>query len=226
MMWLDDFHERGLEKNKDRKKGKSSAGGASECQAENAGLVASGPGEVRLRRREDCAEDPDDAADLARPTAEVDQDDTDHACHDGTIHQVLPRNRRGGPQGPTEDDVDDDRRRHGGILVLWDARRQPLDPVGREGQEKGQEPAQHQEQLVWLLRAELGHGSPSRLVALGHGFGPEGRADSIRVPTRPSAGENHVAAGRLKIIPRNDNVSAYERVATFFRPSLVAPWRP
>src|SRR5437870_11331255 len=69
-----------------------------------------GPGEVRLRRREDCAEDPDDAADLAGPTAEVDQDDADHARHDGSVHQVLPRNRRGGPQGPTEDDVDDEGR--------------------------------------------------------------------------------------------------------------------
>src|SRR5438093_13233730 len=74
-----------------------------------------------------------------------------------------------------------------------------------------QDATQHQEQLVWLLRAELGHGSPSRLVALGHGFGPEGRPDSIRVPTRPSAGENHLAASRLKIIPRNDKVSAYAR---------------
>src|SRR5207249_6572478 len=111
MMWLDDFHERGREKNKGRKKGKDRARGASRCQSENAGLVASGPGEVRLRRREDCAEDPDDAADLAGPTAEIDQDDADHARHDGAIHQVLPRNRGGGPQGPTEDDVEDHGRR-------------------------------------------------------------------------------------------------------------------
>src|SRR5436309_13794343 len=101
MMWLDDFHERGLEKTKDRKKGNTSAGGASECQAENAGLVASGPGEVRLRRREDCAEDPDDAADLAGPTAEIHQDHAAHPRYDGAIHQVLPRNRGGGLQGPT-----------------------------------------------------------------------------------------------------------------------------
>src|SRR5438552_18802593 len=114
-MWLDDFHERGLEKNKDRKKGKSSAGGASECQAENAGLVASGPGEVRLRRREDCAEDPDDAADLAGPTAEIDQDDADHARHDGAIHKVLPSNRGYGLQGLTEDYVVDQVRRLRGV---------------------------------------------------------------------------------------------------------------
>src|SRR2546429_7694058 len=66
------------------------ASGRRECAARkrgvnwtvSGGLVASGPGEVRLRRREDCAENPDDAADLARPTAEVDQDDADHARHD------------------------------------------------------------------------------------------------------------------------------------------------
>src|SRR2546422_3239236 len=166
------------------------------------------------------------SANRAGLPSEIDQDDADHACHDGTIHQVLPRNRRGGPQGRAEDDVDDHGRRHGGILALLDACRQPLDPIGREGQEKGQESAQHQEQLVRLLRAELGHGSPSCLVALGHGFGPEGGPGSIRVPTRPSACENHLAADRLKIIPRNDNVSAYERVATFFGPFAVAPRRP
>src|SRR2546427_4221997 len=102
-------------------KGKCAAGGGSGYWTENAGLVTLGPGEVRLRRREDCAEDPDDAADLAGPTAEVDQDDADHARHDGSVHQVLPRNRRGGPQSPTEDDVDDDGRRHGGILARQSA---------------------------------------------------------------------------------------------------------
>src|SRR3989449_7093805 len=53
------------------------------------GLLASGPGEVRLRRREDCAEDPDDTANRAGLASEVDQDDADHARHDGSVHQVL-----------------------------------------------------------------------------------------------------------------------------------------
>src|SRR5437667_3925940 len=68
------------------------------------GLLATGPGEVRLRCGEDCAENPDDAANRAGLAAEVDQDDADHARHDRAVHQVLPRNRRGRPQSATEDD--------------------------------------------------------------------------------------------------------------------------
>src|SRR5206468_6329357 len=117
MMWLDDFHERGLEKNKDRKKAKSSAGGASECQAENAGLVASGPGEVRLRRREDCAENPDDAANCAGLASEIDQHDADHARHNRSVHQALPGNRRGRPESSTEDDVEYKGRRDCAVLT-------------------------------------------------------------------------------------------------------------
>src|SRR5438128_3794361 len=74
------------------------------------GLLATGPGEVRLRCGENCSENPDDAANRAGLASEIDQDDADHACHDGSVHQVLSRNRRGGPQGPTEDDVDKDRK--------------------------------------------------------------------------------------------------------------------
>src|SRR5207249_11363678 len=84
-------------KRKQSKKGKGSAG-SFERQAETVGSVVSGPGEIRLCRGEDCAEDPDDAADLAGPTTEVDQDDADYTGHDGAVHQVLPRDRRGGPE--------------------------------------------------------------------------------------------------------------------------------
>src|SRR5439155_56522 len=80
-------------------------------------LRAPGPREVGFRRRENRAEDPDDATDLARLTTVVDQDEADHRGHDGAVHQVLPRNRRGSPESPTEDDVDDQRGRHGGILA-------------------------------------------------------------------------------------------------------------
>src|SRR5438309_5403800 len=68
------------------------------------GLLATGPGEIRLCCGENCSENPDDAANRAGLASEIDQDDADHARHDGSVHQVLPRNRRGGPQGPTEDD--------------------------------------------------------------------------------------------------------------------------
>src|SRR5437899_3271207 len=53
--------------------------------AESAGLVVSGPGEIRFRCREDRAEDPDDAADRARPTTEVDQDDAVPPGHDCSV---------------------------------------------------------------------------------------------------------------------------------------------
>src|SRR5437773_6836076 len=139
-------------------------------------VVAPGPREVGLRRREDRAEDSDDAANLARLTAVVDQDEADHRGHDGAVHQVLPRNRRGSPQSPTEDHVDDQRGRHGAILARgYSWRGRPLDSVLREGQENGQEAAQHQEQLVRLLRAEFGYG-PSCLVAVGHFAPPTGGA--------------------------------------------------
>src|SRR5438445_4172915 len=180
-------------KRKQSKKGKGSTG-SFERQAENVGSVVSGPGEIRLCRGEDRAEDPDDAADLAGPTTEVDQDDADYTGHDGAVHQVLPRDRRGGPECRSEDDVQDYRRRHGSILALRNAgRSHPLDPIRREGQEDRQEAAQHQQQLMWLLRAELGHGLSSALVAVGHSFSPDGGAGSIRVPLQPSARENHFA---------------------------------
>src|SRR3989442_5075455 len=168
--------------------------GASERLAKHLGSVVSGPGEIRLCRGEERAEDPDDAADLAGSTTEVDQDDADYTGHNGSVHQVLPRDRRGGPERRSEDDVEDYRRRYGGILALRNAgRSHPLDPIGREGEEDRQEAAQHQQQLMWLLRAELRHGLSSALVAVGHGFSPDGGAGSIRVPLQPSARENHFA---------------------------------
>src|SRR5256712_940118 len=180
-------------KRKQFKKGKGSAG-SFERQAETVGSVVSGPGEIWLCRGEDRAEDPDDAADLAGPTTEVDQDDADYTGHDGAVHQVLPRDRRGGPECRSEDDVQDYRRRHRSILALRNAgRSHPLDPIRREGQEDRQEATQHQQQLMWLLRAELGHGLSSALVAVGHGFSPDGGAGSIRVPLQPSARENQFA---------------------------------
>src|SRR5712664_4136010 len=177
-------------KRKQIQKGVRAPLGASERPAENLGSVVSGPGEIRLCR----GEDRDDATDLAGSTTEVDQDDADYTGHNGSVHQVLPRDRRGGPERRSEDDVEDYRRRYGGILALRNAgRSHPLDPIGREGEEDRQEAAQHQQQLMWLLRAELRHGLSSRLVAVGHGFGRDGRAGSIRVPSQPSARENQFA---------------------------------
>src|SRR5438876_12417703 len=92
-------------------------------RSDSGGSVVSGPGEIRLCRGEDCAEDPDDAADLAGPTTEVDQDDADYTGHDGAVHQVLPRDRRGGPECRSEDDVQDYRGRNGRILALRNAGR-------------------------------------------------------------------------------------------------------
>src|SRR5439155_24178209 len=136
----------------------------------------------------------DDATDLARPTAVVDQDEADHRGHDATVLQVLARNRRGSPQSPTEDHVDDQRGRHGAILARgYSWRGRPLDSVLREGQENGQETAQHQEQLMRLLRAEFGYG-PSCLVAVGHSFTPPHRGcPLIRVLAGPRSRENHWA---------------------------------
>src|SRR5207247_7300725 len=77
-------------------------------------------------------------------------------------------------RAPPEDHVDDQRGRHGAILARgYSWRGRPLDSVLREGQENGQEAAQHQEQLVRLLRAEFGYG-PSCLVAVGHFAPPPG----------------------------------------------------
>src|SRR5437867_12805436 len=81
------------------------------------GLLATGPGEVRLRCGENCSENPDDAANLAGPTAEIDRSEERRVGHDGATHQVLPRNRRGRPQSSTENDVDYNRRRDSAILA-------------------------------------------------------------------------------------------------------------
>src|SRR5947199_4092882 len=90
------------------------ASGRKECAARSAsvnwtgsgGLVASGPGEVRLRCGEDRAENPDDAANRAGLASEVDQNHADHARHNRSVHQILPGNRRGRPESSTEDDVE------------------------------------------------------------------------------------------------------------------------
>src|SRR3989454_5318697 len=84
-------------KRKQSKKGKGSTG-SFERQAENVGSVVSGPGEIRLCRGEDRAEDPDDAAALARPSTEEDQDDADYPRHDGPGHRGLPRDRPRRPE--------------------------------------------------------------------------------------------------------------------------------
>src|SRR5207245_9657119 len=107
----------------------------------------------------------------ADQTTELDQDVHDATFYEGAVHQVLPRDRREGPECRSEDDVQDYRRRHGSILALRNAgRSHPLDPIHREGQEDRQEATQHQQQLIWLLRPELSHGLSSALVAVGHGF--------------------------------------------------------
>src|SRR5206468_4661508 len=125
--------------------------------------------------------------------SEIDQDDADHARHDGAIHQVLPRNRRGGPQG--------DRKSKGvyyshgdSAIVAWRyylvCR---LDPIDCHRQEDRQDAAQHEEQLVRLLRAEYIERAPCRDVALGHGFGDPRAIRSIWVPTLLTVGENQPA---------------------------------
>src|SRR5207249_5523834 len=114
--------------------------------------------------------------------------------NDRFVHKVLTRNRSRGQLCLAEDYVEDFYRRHSGIMVLRHVWSCELGPEDLESQEDGQDATQHQEQLVGLLRAELGHGL-SCLVAVGHGFGPEGSPGSIRVPTRPSVSENHLALG-------------------------------
>src|SRR2546430_15795823 len=81
------------------------------------GLVASGPGEVRLRCGENRAENPDAAANRAGLASEVDQNDTDPARHDRSVHQVLSRNRRGRPESSTEDDIEYKGRRDCAVLT-------------------------------------------------------------------------------------------------------------
>src|SRR2546426_3474305 len=70
-------------------------------------VLSPGPGEVGLRCRKDRAEDPNDAADLARLAAVVGQKDADHSGYDCSVHQVLPGHRGGGPERSAKDDVDD-----------------------------------------------------------------------------------------------------------------------
>src|SRR2546430_2463144 len=80
-------------------------------------LRAPGPGEVGFRRREDRAEDSDDAANLAGWTAVVGQEDADHCGDNGTVHQVLASHRGCDPKGSAEDDVDNQKRHNIGDLV-------------------------------------------------------------------------------------------------------------
>src|SRR2546428_10293587 len=84
-------------------------------------LLATGPGEIRLCCGENCAEDPDDAADLAGPTSEVDQDDADHARHDGSVHQVL--DRKSTRLNSSHDQISDADfcLRDSAILALWNS---------------------------------------------------------------------------------------------------------
>src|SRR5437879_13467213 len=93
--------------------GNATPGGASRCTPCPYTTLFRSPGEIRLCCGENCSENPDDAANRAGLASEIDQDDADHARHDGSVHQVLPRNRRGGPQSPTEDDVRSEERRVG-----------------------------------------------------------------------------------------------------------------
>src|SRR5437016_11095704 len=74
------------------------ASGRRECAARkrgvnwtvSGGLVASGPGEVRLRCGQNRAENPDDAADFAGLASEIDQDDADDARHTRSVHKYFP----------------------------------------------------------------------------------------------------------------------------------------
>src|SRR3989475_3703082 len=111
------------------------ASGRRECAARkrgvnwtvSGGLVASGPGEVRLRCGQNRAENPDDAANCAGLASVIDQHDADHARHNRSVHQVLPGNRRGLPESSTEDDVEDNGRRDGAILTLWSSQEYSLE---------------------------------------------------------------------------------------------------
>src|SRR6059058_5734350 len=150
-------------------------------------FAATRPGEVGLRSRDDGSEDPDDSADRAGLAAVVDQDDADHYRHDRAVHQVLAGHCRRRPHGSAEDHVDDDGRCNVSILGLRNSLVRPLDAVNRHRQEDRQDAAQYEQQLVGLLRAELGHGFPSRLIAGRHGFSCPPETVSIWVPARLAA---------------------------------------
>src|SRR5437870_9447501 len=101
-------------------------------------LCAPGPWEVGLRRREDRAEDPDDAANLARGTAVVRKEDSDEAGDDGSVHQVFASHRSCNPKRSAEDDVDNQDRHNIAELVRrnpWRGR--PWNTVVRGGHEDG-----------------------------------------------------------------------------------------
>src|SRR3989454_3256806 len=93
------------------------------------GLLATGPGEIRLCCGENCSENPDDAANRAGLASEVDQDDADHACHDGSVHQDLSSTRLNCRHLATSYDVDGNRRRDGAILALRNSLVCRLDPI-------------------------------------------------------------------------------------------------
>src|SRR5437867_12637896 len=99
------------------------------------GLLATGPGEVRLRCGENCSENPDDAANRAGLASEIDQDDADHARHDRKSDEEGKSNHRGRPQSTTENDVDYNRRRHGAILDRRNSLACRLDPIDSNRQE-------------------------------------------------------------------------------------------
>src|SRR5438094_9701961 len=90
------------------------ASGRRECAARkrgvnwtvSGGLVASGPGEVRLRCGQNRAENPDDAADLARPTAEVDQDEIGRASCRERVYKAVVAEPRRRTESDTEDGAD------------------------------------------------------------------------------------------------------------------------
>src|SRR5947199_3439713 len=162
------------------------ASGRRECAARkrgvnwtvSGGLVASGPGEVRLRCGQNRAENPDDAANCAGLTAEVVGRDDVYAPHNYSVHMLLPANRRGRQESSTEDDVEYKGRRDCAVLTRLNSLVCRLDSIDCHRQEDRQEATQHQEQLVGLLGAELGHGL-SCLVALGHGVAAQTPPDDM-----------------------------------------------
>src|SRR2546427_10220943 len=89
------------------------ASGRRECAARkrgvnwtvSGGLVASGPGEVRLRCGQNRAENPDDAANCAGLASEIDQHDADHARHNRSVHHGHPTNLHCSPKRITYADV-------------------------------------------------------------------------------------------------------------------------
>src|SRR2546430_16054296 len=86
------------------------ASGRRECAARkrgvnwtvSGGLVASGPGEVRLRCGQDCAENPDDAADLARPDPERDEEGKSVDLGGRRVLKKNTGHRRGRPERSTQ----------------------------------------------------------------------------------------------------------------------------